>query len=269
VRCQGYDSLCTRIVHFEHCDCSNPLILFAVKVNLSGSTQIVKSTRGWCELEQTSVWCRHERQVFWEQEKQEAAEYKERRRRLHGRMQQARTARIAKALASQWPASTVFTRHDYAAAGFFATGCALISMFWISRALPQASTNGAAAADEAGAAAEPVDTAPPEPDPQPPPAPAAWPVARLLAALWPETGAAASASGAQRGSRTWGMGGAREQPEQVLPRQEPVSKEVGRARLQVLESALRAELPQQQSMPEQITAALDQDDDDLSMDVAP
>jgi hypothetical protein len=66
-------------------------------------------------------------------EKQEAAEYKERRQRLHTRMHQAHTSRVAKALSSQWPAHTGVTRHDIAAASFFATGCALISSFWLAQ----------------------------------------------------------------------------------------------------------------------------------------
>ena len=101
--------------------------------------------------------CRRERERWWQQDKQEAADYLERRHRLNTRMQQAHTSRIAKALASQWPAQTGITKYDVVAASVFAGGVALMSSFWLAPVEPKG-TGGAGdvrrAADEFATAPE-------------------------------------------------------------------------------------------------------------------
>ena len=200
--------------------------------------------------------------MFWEKEKQEAAEYKARRQRLHSRMHQAHTARVAKALASQWPASTGVTRHDVAAMSIFATGCALMSFYWLGRSDDRADNVEVVVTDEGegrigsrdGRGGQDIDCAAESVAPGASHGDnashkgSAWPQG-LLDAWWPDsdasqssiaTAATQTAAAAQQATGSGDVEGA--QTDEVRTAVPSVTaQELGRARLRALESALRAE----------------------------
>jgi hypothetical protein len=91
-------------------------------------------------------------------EKKEAAEYLLRRERVQTRMHRAHTARMAKAMASQWPTHAFVTRQDVIAISLFAAGMAGISSYWLAQPAPQVEQVAA----KAVACTVPVEEVPPK-----------------------------------------------------------------------------------------------------------
>lgn len=77
-----------------------------------------------------STGCRKYRQVHWEREKTEAAEYKVRSVRVKARVHQAHTARIVRAMRSQWPTHTAVGRQDMMAVTLFVSGITAVAWYW-------------------------------------------------------------------------------------------------------------------------------------------
>lgn len=84
---------------------------------------------------QVVVVCREEFKQHWEQQKQDSAATKQRRKRMDQRMNLAHANRVAQALAKQWPAHFGITRQDVVATVSFVVSMSCIAWCWTGQSL--------------------------------------------------------------------------------------------------------------------------------------